>query len=84
MANTEREQITAVRKNGDGDLTSFQTSTGRILDYSQALNEIEAGSIAGVNVFKAKDGSKRIREMPMEILLTTWINCHCSDLNSQH
>lgn len=61
MADTEREQITAVRKNGDGDLTSFQTSTGRILDYSQALNEIEAGSIAGVNVFKAKDGSKRIR-----------------------
>lgn len=84
MANTEREQITAVRKNGDGDLTSFQTSTGRILDYSQALNEIETGSIAGVNVFKARMAANEFGEMPTEILLITWINCHCSDLNSQH
>ena len=56
MDQTTRETFTAVQKNGDSDLTSFQTSTGRILDYQQALNEVQAGAIAGVNVFKGKDG----------------------------
>lgn len=61
MENNTREQFVAVQKNGDGDLTAFKTSAGRVLDYNQALNEIQTGSIAGVNVFKAKDGSLRIR-----------------------
>ncbi|MET3940838.1 hypothetical protein ABIC22_003650 [Paenibacillus sp. PvP094] len=61
MNQTTRESFTAVQKNGDGDLTGFQTSSGRILDYQQALAEVQAGAIAGVNVFKGKDGEMYIR-----------------------
>lgn len=59
--NSTRERFIAVQKNGDGDLTSFQTSSGRVLDYQQALKEVQAGAIAGVNVFKGKDGEMYIR-----------------------
>jgi Protein of unknown function (DUF3892) len=57
----ERETIVAVQKNGDGDLTAFKTSTGRVLDYSQALAEVQNGNIAGVNAFKGRDGETYLR-----------------------
>lgn len=60
-SNGEREQIVAVQKNGDGDLTSFKTSSGRVLDYQTALQEVQAGQIAGVNAFKGRDGETYIR-----------------------
>ncbi|MCQ6558214.1 DUF3892 domain-containing protein [Paenibacillus mendelii] len=56
-----RESIVAVQKNGDGDLTAFQTSTGRVLQYEEALQEVEAGQLAGVNAFKGRDGGTYIR-----------------------
>ncbi|MDQ0088349.1 hypothetical protein J2T12_001755 [Paenibacillus anaericanus] len=61
MGPNTRETFIAVQKNGDGDLTSFKTSSGRILDYEQALQEVNAGAIAGVNVFKGRDGEMYIR-----------------------
>jgi len=56
-----RETIVAVQKNGDGDLTAFQTSSGRVLQYNEALQEVQAGHIAGVNAFKGRDGETYIR-----------------------
>jgi hypothetical protein len=56
-----RETFTAVQKNGDGDITAFQTSGGRVLSYSEALQEVQAGRIAGVNAFKGRDGETYIR-----------------------
>ncbi|MFF2887885.1 DUF3892 domain-containing protein [Paenibacillus sp. NPDC057967] len=56
-----REQIVAVQKNGDGDLTAFKTSAGRVLDYATALQDVQAGRIAGVNAFKGRDGETYIR-----------------------
>ncbi len=61
MGTSEREQFVAVQKNGDGDLTAFQTSSGRVLAYEQALQEVQAGTIAGVNAFKGRDGETYIR-----------------------
>ncbi|MGF7049184.1 hypothetical protein J2T13_003692 [Paenibacillus sp. DS2015] len=61
MENVEREQFVAVQKNGDGDLTAFRTSSGRVLDYTQAKEEVNAGNIAGVNLFKGRDGELYIR-----------------------
>ncbi|CAM4256309.1 DUF3892 domain-containing protein [Paenibacillus tarimensis] len=62
MANgNNRETFVAVQKNGDGDITSFQTSGGRVLDYQQALQEVRNGAIAGVNAFKGRDGEMYIR-----------------------
>ncbi|MCI3921472.1 DUF3892 domain-containing protein [Paenibacillus sp. TRM 82003] len=56
-----RETFAAVRKNGDGDITAFQTSTGRQLSYEEALQEVKGGRIAGVNAFKGRDGETYIR-----------------------
>ncbi|MFP4974598.1 DUF3892 domain-containing protein [Paenibacillus sp. CN-4] len=56
-----RESIAAVRKNGEGNLTAFRTSGGRVLTYDQAMEEIQLGHIAGVNIFKGKDGAPHIR-----------------------
>jgi hypothetical protein len=58
---TERETFTAVRKNGDGDITAFRTSAGRELNYEQALREVQEGRIKGANVFKGRDGEMYIR-----------------------
>ncbi|MEK5476955.1 DUF3892 domain-containing protein [Paenibacillus sp. FSL R5-0407] len=61
MALDAREHFIAVQKNGDGDLTAFKTSSGRILDYDQAKQEVQAGAIASVNLFKGRDGEMYIR-----------------------
>ncbi|MNC08839.1 hypothetical protein D3C76_226150 [compost metagenome] len=61
MINSARERFVAAQRNGDGDLVNFQTSSGRVLDYQQALQEVQAGAIAGVNVFKGRDGEMYIR-----------------------
>lgn len=61
MGSAEREHFTAVQKNGDGDLIAFQTSSGRVLNYEEALQEVNAGAIAGVNIFKGRDGGMYIR-----------------------
>lgn len=59
--NEARESFVAVQKNGDGDITAFKTSTGRELDYNQALQEVHNGAIQGVNAFKGRDGETYIR-----------------------
>lgn len=61
MALNTRETFIAVQKNGDGDLKAFKTSSGRVLDYEQAKQEVQAGAIAGVNLFKGRDGEMYIR-----------------------
>ncbi|WP_064094037.1 DUF3892 domain-containing protein [Rossellomorea aquimaris] len=58
-----KEQIVAVRKNDDGDLIAFKTSSGRELDYLTALQEAKAGNIAHVDVFH-KYGRDIIRSEP--------------------
>lgn len=57
----ERESFVAVQKNGDGDITAFRTSGGRTLNYEQALEEVKAGAIQGVNAFKGRDRETYIR-----------------------
>ncbi|MBD8496809.1 DUF3892 domain-containing protein [Paenibacillus arenosi] len=57
----ERESFVAVQKNGDGDLTAFQTNSGRVLGYEQALQAVQTGEIAGANVFKGRNGKMYIR-----------------------
>ncbi|MFE5319761.1 DUF3892 domain-containing protein [Paenibacillus sp. NPDC056579] len=57
----QRESFVAVQKNGDGDITAFKTSSGRVLQYEQALQEVQGGNIQGVNAFKGRDGDLYIR-----------------------
>lgn len=58
-----KEAFVAVRKNEDGDIIAFKTSSGRELDYITALNEAKAGAIAHVDVFH-KYGRDIIRSEP--------------------
>jgi hypothetical protein len=58
-----KEQIAAVRKNDDGDIIAFKTSSGRELDYISALDEAKAGKLANVDVFH-KYGRDIIRSEP--------------------
>lgn len=57
------EQIVAVRKNDEGDLIAFKTSSGRELDYTTALSEAKSGKLAHVDVFH-KYGRDIIRSEP--------------------
>lgn len=61
--NSGAEQIVAVRKNEDGDILAFKTSSGRELDYMTALDEAKAGKLAHVDVFH-KYGRDIIRSEP--------------------
>ncbi|PFE20244.1 DUF3892 domain-containing protein [Bacillus cereus] len=61
--NSGAEQIVAVRKNDEGDLIAFKTSSGRELDYMTAINEAKSGKLAHVDVFH-KYGRDIIRSEP--------------------
>ncbi|MEH7156861.1 DUF3892 domain-containing protein [Neobacillus drentensis] len=58
-----KEEFVSVRKNEDGDIIAFKTSTGRELDYISALNDAKARKIAHVDVFH-KYGRDIIRSEP--------------------
>jgi len=58
-----KEEFVAVRKNNDGDIIAFKTSTGRELDYITALHDAKSGMIAHVDVFH-KYGRDIIRSEP--------------------
>jgi hypothetical protein len=58
-----KEEFVAVRKNDDGDIIAFKTSSGRELDYITALDEAKSGKLAHVDVFH-KYGRDIIRSEP--------------------
>jgi hypothetical protein len=58
-----KEEFVAVKKNDDGDIIAFKTSSGRELDYITALTEAKSGQIAHVDVFH-KYGRDIIRSEP--------------------
>jgi Protein of unknown function (DUF3892) len=58
-----KEEFVAVRKNEDGDIIAFKTSSGRELDYITALDEAKAGKVAHIDVFH-KYGRDIIRSEP--------------------
>ncbi|KON87317.1 hypothetical protein AF332_11100 [Sporosarcina globispora] len=51
------EQLTAVYRNNNGEIISFQTSGGRIISYRKALLETEEGLIEGIQIYEDEDGS---------------------------
>jgi hypothetical protein len=56
-----KETFVATQKNSQGDITAFKTSKNRELSYEDALNEVKAGNIQGVNLFRGKDDDMYIR-----------------------
>lgn len=51
------EQLVAVHRNHNGEILSFQTSSGRIISYRKALQEAEEGLIEGIHIAEEEDGT---------------------------
>ncbi|AEI42503.1 DUF3892 domain-containing protein [Paenibacillus mucilaginosus] len=56
-----KEQVVAVRKNGDGDIVELKLSSGQVVDYLEAQAMAKNGQIANVNVFRGRDGDEHLR-----------------------
>lgn len=55
------EQFVAVRKNSDGDIVELKTTSGRVVNYKEAQEMAKHGEVAGVNVFRGRDGDEHLR-----------------------
>ncbi|MBO9596216.1 MAG: DUF3892 domain-containing protein [Cohnella sp.] len=62
--NNQRQQVTAVRKNGDGDIVELKLSSGQVVGYKEAQQMAKADQIENVNVFKGRDGDEHLRSNP--------------------
>ena len=62
--NNQRQQVTAVRKNGDGDIVELKLSSGQVVGYKEAQQMAKADRIENVNVFKGRDGDEHLRSNP--------------------
>jgi hypothetical protein len=56
-----KEQVVAVRKNGDGDIIELQLSSGQVVDYKTAQQMAKNQQIENVNVFRGRDGDEHLR-----------------------
>jgi DNA-directed RNA polymerase alpha subunit len=56
-----KQQVVAVRKNGDGDIVELQLSSGQVVDYKEAQQMAKNEMIDNVNVFKGRDGDEHLR-----------------------
>jgi hypothetical protein len=56
-----KQQVIAVRKNGDGDIVELKLSSGQVVDYKTAQQMAKQGGIEHVNVFKGRDGDEHLR-----------------------
>jgi hypothetical protein len=56
-----KQQVVAVRKNGDGDIVELQLSSGQVVSYKEAQQMAKNDQIDNVNVFKGRDGDEHLR-----------------------
>jgi hypothetical protein len=56
-----KQQVVAVRKNGDGDIVELQLSSGQVVSYQEAQQMAKNDQIDNVNVFKGRDGDEHLR-----------------------
>ncbi|WP_349407506.1 DUF3892 domain-containing protein [Pseudalkalibacillus sp. SCS-8] len=60
----DKERFAAVRKDENGNIQMFKTSSGRELSYPEAIQEVDEERIEGVSVIREKDGETYIRSNP--------------------
>ena len=63
MTKHRKRQIVAVRKNEDGDISSFKLEDGSVLQYDEAVRLAKNGELAHVDVFH-RFGRDIIRSEP--------------------
>ncbi|MFC4306818.1 DUF3892 domain-containing protein [Cohnella boryungensis] len=60
----DKQQVVAVRKNGDGDIVELKLSSGEVVGYKEAQQMAKSNQIDNVNVFKGRDGDEHLRSNP--------------------
>jgi hypothetical protein len=60
----DKQQVVAVRKNGDGDIVELKLSSGQVVGYKEAQQMAKSNQIDNVNVFKGRDGDEHLRSNP--------------------
>lgn len=60
----QKQQVVAVRKNGDGDIVELKLSSGQVVGYKEAQQMAKSDQIENVNVFKGRDGDEHLRSDP--------------------
>ena len=61
MASSKKETFVSVRKNSDGNIVEFKSSSGKVYDYEMAVEAVEQGKIEGCMLFTGRDGKQKIR-----------------------
>ncbi|WP_168413055.1 DUF3892 domain-containing protein [Bacillus salacetis] len=56
------EEITKIQRHPNGQIISFQTSTGRIISYQKAVMEANEGLLAGVSVDFDEEGFSQLAD----------------------
>jgi len=64
MADKIKEQVAAVRKNGDGDIVEFKFASGKVVDYKTAQEMVRNDEIEHMNLFRGRDGDEHLRSDP--------------------
>ena len=54
------EHLISVQRNHLGDIISFQTSSGRIISYRKAIQEVTQGTIDGVSIQEEQNGASTL------------------------
>ena len=57
----KKEKFVAVRKDAQGRLVEFKTSSGRVYDYEMAIDAISNDEIENAELIKNKGGSNVIK-----------------------
>ncbi len=57
----KKTRFVAARRNADGTLSEFKDNSGKVYDYEQALEAVEAGKIENALPFTGRDGARHIR-----------------------
>ena len=59
----KKTRFVEARRNADGTLSEFKDNNGKVYDYEQALEAVEAGKIENALPFTGRDGARHIRGM---------------------
>jgi Protein of unknown function (DUF3892) len=54
------EHLISVQRNHLGDIINFQTSSGRIISYRKAIQEVTQGTIDGVSIQEEQNGASTL------------------------
>lgn len=57
----KKERFVVARRNPDGTLKEFKSSSGKVYDYEMALEAVENGQIENALPFTGRDGARHIR-----------------------